>query len=881
VVARPGLFARLGGPARVTAVTAPAGSGKTVLLRSWISDGDRSGCAAWVPVGRDGRDPQQFWLSVVAALRQTAACSGLVQPLTPAPDLDGWAITERLLAELAPLAGPLWLVVDDVHDLGPDVLRQLELLIMRAPPLLRFVLAARHDVRLGLHRLRLEGDLAEIRADDLRFSLPEADELFAAAGADVPAAAVSVLHGRTEGWVAGLRLAALSLTGHPDPARFAADFSGTDRTVAEYLLAEVLDRQPDQVRRLLLRTSILERVNGELADLLTGECGGERVLQDLEAANAFTMPLDGARTWFRYHQMFAGLLQLELRRSAPGEVAGLHVAAARWFAAHGYPVEAVRHAQAAGDFEMAARLLTDHWPGLHLDGQDTTVHELLAGFPAHARRADAELAVLAAADELASGSLETAEQYLEIADRASAPVLDSRRGQFQVLLAVARLLQARRRGNPQVVAEHARRLQAAAEAPGSAQRHLGDELRALALISLGTTEFWSGRSEEAHQHLEQGVGLARQVGRPFLEFRALAELATTEIAGPFAQSTEIGGPLTRQAECARQAIGLAERHGWTDEQAFGVACAALGFTLAWQVRLEEAESWIEHAERSVAAQAEPGAAVAVRYGRGTLELARGRDRNALAAFRSAELVAGGLDVPKPVVSRARALQVITLVRLGDSEHAEQALASLDERARERLDVRVATAALRLAQGDPRAATAALAPILHSSTAALPGMWLARALLLEAVAQDALRDQNAAASALERALDLTEPDGAVLPFLLYPAKGLLERHARRRTTHAALISEILGVLAGKTPAPPSAAGPALLIESLSESELRVLRYLPTHLTAPEIADQLYISVNTVKTHMRKVYGKLGSHGRAEAVARARDLGLLAPSARRAR
>src|SRR6516164_9707205 len=228
VVARPGLFGRLGGPARVTVVAAPAGSGKTVLLRSWMDQAGLSGRAAWVPAGRDERDPQHFWLAVLGALRRTTPGSALVRELTAAPELDGWAITERLLTDLAPLAGRVWLVVDDVHELGPQVLRQLELLIMRAPPGLRFVLATRHDVRLGLHRLRLEGELAEIREPDLRFSLAEAAELFAAAGVELPAATVAVLHERTEGWAAGGRLA--------------AEFSGTERTVAEYLLAEVLDR---------------------------------------------------------------------------------------------------------------------------------------------------------------------------------------------------------------------------------------------------------------------------------------------------------------------------------------------------------------------------------------------------------------------------------------------------------------------------------------------------------------------------------------------------------------------------------------------------------------------------------------------------------------
>ena len=419
-MARPGLFERLGGPARVTVVSAPAGSGKTVLLRSWIAGAGLAGRAAWVAAGRAERDPQGFWLSVAGALRATGPGAGLVRAVTGAPELDGWALAEGLLSDLAPLADPVWLVVDDVHELGPDALRQLELVVMRAPPGLRLVLAARHDVRLGLHRLRLEGGLAELRAGDLKFTVAEAEELFTAAGVEVDEPALAMLQERTEGWVAGLRLAALALAGGVDPGRFAAEFSGSERTVAEYLLAEVLDRQSEPVRRLLLRTSVLERVSGELADLLTGDEGGERVLQDLEAAGAFVVPLDAPRSWFRYHQMFAGLLRLELRRTEPGEVAGLHTAAAGWLAARGFAVEAVRHAQAAQDWELAARLLAGHWPGLHLDGQAAAVHELVAGFPAGLAAADAGLAVVAAADELAQGSLEAAERYLTLAGRQSA-----------------------------------------------------------------------------------------------------------------------------------------------------------------------------------------------------------------------------------------------------------------------------------------------------------------------------------------------------------------------------------------------------------------------------------------------------------------------------
>ena len=468
-MSRRALFERLGAAGRVTDVSAPPGSGKTLLLQSWIGQAGLAGRAAWVAVPGGERDPQQFWIAVADALRGTAAASALVRPLTAAPDLDGWAIVERLLTDLARLEDRIWLVVDDVHELAAtDALAQLELLVMRAPPELRFVLATRHDLRLGLHRLRLAGELTEIRAADLRFTLEEARALFDAAGVQLPESAVALLHARTEGWAAGLRLAALSLAGHPDPARFAAEFSGSERTVADYLLAEVLERQSEQVRRLLLRTSVAERVSGELADLLTGASGGERVLQDLERAGAFVVSLDAGRSWFRYHQMFADLLQLELRRTAPGELPALHRAAAGWFAGHGYPVEAVRHAQAAGDWSLAARLLSDTWLSLALDGQQDTAHELLTGFPAGVAAGDPELIALVAADELNRGSLAEAEGHLARAASELGSVPAQRRGRFQVTLGILRLFLARQRGDVPAVAEEAQRLLAPVEAADAA-----------------------------------------------------------------------------------------------------------------------------------------------------------------------------------------------------------------------------------------------------------------------------------------------------------------------------------------------------------------------------------------------------------------------------
>ena len=686
-----------------------------------------------------------------------------------------------------------------------------------------------------------------------------------------------MLHERTEGWAAGLRLAALSLAGHPDPERFAAGFSGSERTVAEYLLAEVLDLQPAEARRLLLRTSVLERVNGELADLLTGGSGGVRVLQDLEEANAFVVSLDAARSWFRYHHLFADLLQLELRRTEPGEVAALHELAAGWFAAHGFAVEAIRHAQAARDWGRAARLLADHWPGLHLAGRTATVHALLTGFPAEARASDAELAALTAADELAHGSLEAAERYLGLAERGlegvfgSAPVPAGRRGPGAGAARGGPAAGARQHGNPPAVAEEARRLRALAETLDATQYDLtpaawaglGEELRALALVSLGITEFWAARFEEAERHLDEGVTLAHRIGRPFLEFSGLVYQAGIELFRSF----------TRAAERSRQAIELAERQGWTDDPVACYAYSILADVPAWQGRPEEAEAWWRRVERTIRPEAEPVAALAVYHVRGRVELARGRDTDALAAFRAAERLAGHLAAQHPLARATRAWLVHALVRLGETGPAERVLVGQGEP--DRGEMRIAAAALRLAQDDPRAATAALAPVLDGSAPVGWRSWLVAAFLLEAIARDALGDEAAAGRALERALDLAEPDGRLLWFMLYPAPDLLERRARQRTAHAALIAQILDLLAG--PGACGAMASPRLAEPLSQSELRVLRYLPTHLSAPEIASELSVSLSTVKTHMRNLYAKLGGHSRAEAVERARALGLLAPSA----
>jgi LuxR family transcriptional regulator, maltose regulon positive regulatory protein len=878
VVSRPGLFERLTRAQRVVQLSALPGSGKTLLLQSWIAESGLAASAAWVSVPGQERDPQRLWISVVGALRDTAIGTALVRGLTAAPDLDGWTVVERLLEDLASLQDRVWLVIDDLHELSSaEALRQLELLIMRAPATLRFVLVTRHDLRLGLHRLRLAGELTEIRTADLRFSRTDARALLDAAGVSLSDSALALLYDRTEGWAAGLRLAALSLAGHPDPERLAAEFGGSERTVAEYLLAEVLEQQSEEVRRLLLRTSVLERVNGDLADLLTGASGGERVLQQLEEAGAFVVSLDARRSWFRYHQLFADLLQLELKASAPAALPALHDAAAGWYAVHGYPVEAVRHAQAAQNWDLAARVLSDHWVGLGLAGLGGTAHDLLAPFPAGVIAADAELAARVAGDQLARGSLDEAERYVALAARSLESVPAERRGRSQVVLAVVRMRLARQRGDITAVAQEAERLLAPAMTAESdrhdlapaARAGVGGDLRALTLINLGIAELWTSRFDKADRHLEEGIALARQLGRPYLEVTGLAYSAQLMSWRSF--------PLGAQR--GLQAIELARQHGWADEPVAGVAYLALGVAMVSQGRIEEAERALDRAERTIRTEVDPAAGMRLYTGRGMLEFMTGRHDAALRAFRTAERLASTLVTPHTLGPRLRSYLLQTLVRSGETRRVEQALADMDGPERERGEIRIAEASLRLAQGDPKAATAVLAPVIDGS-APLPNahLWEVQASLLQAIACDALGAAGAARRALERALDRAEPERLLFPFLLDPAPDLLDRQRRQGTAHAGLIAEILNVLAGRKPG-SQPAGPQRLREPLSHAEARVLRYLPTKLSAPEIANELYLSVNTVKTHMRHLYDKLGAHRRHEAVEQARALGLLAPSPRR--
>jgi LuxR family maltose regulon positive regulatory protein len=868
VVERPRLFAVLdrGVTGPVTLVCAPAGSGKTMLLASWLRSGRPPGALAWVEVERDESDAMHFWSRVMDALRGSGAVAADDPLATLAPAPRGQEeFLRALLAGFGRLTGPVLLVLEDLHHLrSKEALAALERLFARAPAALRTIVVTRRDPTLGLHRLRLAGELTEVRAADLGFTTGEAGELMAAAGVDLPSDDLTRLRRRTEGWAAGLRLAAMSLARHDDPARFVAEFAGSERTVADYLLSEVLAGQPPHVRDLLLRTSILERVNGELADLLSGRSDGTRILHELEEANAFVVAVDVGRSWFRYHHLLGDLLRLELRREAPDEPPRLHRLAAGWYAEHGYAVEAIRHAQQAQEWALACELLGRHWVHLVLDGEDATLGALLAGLPAGLRERDAELTTIAAAGRLAETRWRDADALLDAAQRALPALPAARRRRAETALATARLLRARRVGDMDAIVEVADTM-----LEGRAGSGAGDggpeaeELEALALMNLGIAESWILRLEDAEAHLELGLALGRRVGRPYVEVGCLGGLGTV---------AAITQRLRLAEDRVRQAIAVAERVGWSRHSIVAASYLSLAAAMIERGRLAEGASLLERADPILAEFPEPAASVGLLHIQGMLAMAQGRFGDALARFLDGERLADQLRAQHFLGPILRQWELRARLRLGDADAVRAALPDLDPGA----FTRNLSAHVCLVEGDPGQAAEALSSVLSGETPVPHVNVEIEALLLDGLARAALGDAEAAHASVERALALAEPEGRVWPASAMPsARELLAAHPVHRTAHAAHLRHLLDHLAGVEPA---RADCGELAEPLSERELAVLRFLPTNLSAAEIGSELFLSVHTVKTHMRKLYAKLDAHTRAEAVQRGRALGLLAPAQR---
>ena len=588
-VARQRLFTLLddGTQGPMTLLAAPAGYGKTLLLTAWATGGGPGGGppgpVAWVRVGPGDDHPPRFWAHVLAALDGAGVVrpDGLLAGLNPQLEI-GDGFMRAFVGGLSELDGPVVLILDDLHEAtGQAVVGQLRFLLRHAPPQLRLVVATRADPPLALHRLRVAGQLSEIREAELAFTLEETRRLLEDHGVVLSAGELETLRRRTEGWAAGLRLAALSLRAHPRPERFVADLAGDDRAIAGYLVEEVLAAQPPELRAFLLRTSVAERLCGDLADALTGGSDGARVLARLEREHVFTSATGPNRTWYRYHPLFAELLRAELRYEHDAELPDLHRRAATWHAGNGQPVPAVRHALAAGDLDQAAALLAASWAPMLVEGQAAVLRELVSRLPGDRVRATPELAVVAALSRLALGELEEADAWLGLA-LASEPRFAreaagpggrsgppwTRHPLTGAALHLARLYRARLVGDAADAGPAARVLLARAGEAAAEGTAGDDDQRTLAQALLGAAELWSGQLEDAAANLELARADAGRRGREVVALAATAHLALLEA---------VLGRLGRAGELGRLATEQARRVDWSASSQ--LACADLALAV--------------------------------------------------------------------------------------------------------------------------------------------------------------------------------------------------------------------------------------------------------------------------------------------------------------
>jgi LuxR family maltose regulon positive regulatory protein len=843
----------------LTLLSAPPGAGKTALLGSWIATGNPPGPVAWLSLDAGDADRRRFWCAALQALSRAGAAPPIAE-LAAHPRGRPEPLLQALTAALAERVDTLVLVLDDFHEVADAVHQDIDRLLQHAPGALRLVIATRADPPLRLGRLRLQDQLTELRQPDLALTLRETRAMLVAAGVALGEGHMRRLWERTEGWAGALRLAALSLRGHADPGRFVDDFAGDDRAISDYLLSEVMSRVSPEDRRFLLRTSVGGALCGELADALTGDRDGHRRMVQLARGGALIAPLDRRGDWYRYHALFRELLLAELRSESPALLPELHRRAAVWLADHGDDPRALAHAVDGEAWDLAARLAGERWLDLLLRGELGALRPLVARLPRERTEADPELALAVASVLLDRGEHAAAAALLAHAEASAERVTAARRPRFAVSFSALQLYVARLRGDLADALAMGRELARRGELePGVVDA----DLRAFAHVNLGIAELWTGELEEAGNHLERARGAGAEAGHEWVVLIAIAHLAL--LAGTV-------NDFARSARHAREAIALAERRGWQETWPAGAAFLALaGAEFVWD-RGEDAARTIERAQRALAGTQERPLRAGLALLRAAVLAGDGETETALAVLEAGSYELGDFPLVPAIRDHFGEREAALCAELGDRERAAHLLGG--DSGPPTLRSAVVLAHLQLADGEPEQARATLAPwseeLARTHTPA--GV---RGCVVDALALDAVGDHEAAAESLERALDHAEPNGlrrAMLDFGRSLAP-LLSRQLRRGTAHRSLAGELLGALDGSNGRSRPRA--TFVVEPLSPREQAVLRYLPTMMSNQEIASELFVSVNTVKTHLKAIYRKLDVPDRREAVRRARSLELLAP------
>jgi LuxR family maltose regulon positive regulatory protein len=848
----------------LTVVTGPPGAGKTVALALWAAAAP-PGPVAWISLDEYDNRPGVFWSYVVAAMRR----SGVAVPGTSSAAARGRAADHafllRLASSLASQEPPVTLVVDDLHVLTePPLLNGLDFLLRNVGSGLRLVISSRMDPPLPLHRYRLAGGLAEIRASDLAFSVAEAGLLMDQHSTTMSADSLECLTRRTEGWAAGLRLAAISMDTHPDPDQFVKELIAEDSALTSYLVDEVLDTQPPAAREVLLSTSILDQVSAEAAGELVGNEQASRILPELARTNAFVQPAGFGR--YRYHPLFAEVLRLKLRREYPDRLAALHRRAARWHERNGPLTEAVRHAASAGDWQLAAGMVIDALAISEIIGpRGSRLAGELSGMPHSESWAGPHPHLVFAAAELAAGRQESCAAALATAEGILARLPADQEAAGRLAATTIRVAVSLRTGEDLTAAAAA-----AARAEALVSRIPGDrlaqhpEIRARVLADRGAVELWSGHLDEAVRILDTGAAAAAAAAAPG------ADREQAGCLGRLALVEALRGRLRRAAKLASQATAapVADRQPPPDQPANPAALLALAWVHLEHSELRDAHRRLKQVEAALRVGPDMLIGMVAWLAVARVGLAEGRPAVAIHAIATAR---SGRGVPAWLERR---LSLAESRAYMETDDIGAAVAAAGKAGGGSPDAAVTIASAWAAAGESQNAEHALAPVLAAHTKVAERVRL-QAWLVDARLGYGSDDLARGRRSLVSALRLAEREQLRLPFIMERSwlGPVLRRDPQLADTYQRLLAPAPDHC--QLPARPGAPEQAKIpvVEPLTEREREVLRHVSLMLNTAEVASEMYLSINTVKSHLKSIYRKLAAAHRGEAVRRARQLELI--------